>query len=204
MNPQDDELKPCPFCGSSAEVHLWSYGDILSEHYSIRCKNGHETIGYKTAEQAMEIWNRRAPDALVERCYDAIIHSAEQIEMPDGRKLADWATLMNRLRDGYIAALAVPRPERTDRDEFSLEKAENTVRQGGTELEIWLVARLKEEITHAEDIFERLMRRDEENQYLQEQLEVCKARTGTLEQQLKETQEGISQALSILLQADHE
>jgi len=41
----------------------------------------------------------------IERCYDAVIHSAEQIKMPDGRKLADWVTLMNRLRDGYIADL---------------------------------------------------------------------------------------------------
>jgi hypothetical protein len=43
---------------------------------------------------------------LVEALWDGVIDAASKITMADGRKLSDWATLMNLLRDGYNSALA--------------------------------------------------------------------------------------------------
>jgi len=50
----------------------------------------------------------RPVEALVEieNAWDAIIESAGHILMPAGEKLIEWVPLMNKLRDGFDAALA--------------------------------------------------------------------------------------------------
>lgn len=75
------ELKPCPFCGSDAEIFTISYGyeeHRLKQHYRIRCPQcgiSHETafrvdVVYSIENgavvydseliNAIEKWNRRA------------------------------------------------------------------------------------------------------------------------------------------------
>lgn len=53
------ELKPCPFCGSEAEI--WGEEDMVK----VRCSN-YECMASKIGwfdepEEAAEDWNRRAP-----------------------------------------------------------------------------------------------------------------------------------------------
>jgi len=59
----DNELKPCPFCGGIAELR--SFGvNTLKEYwvscYEHTCKINPQTGCYKTAEEAIAAWNRRA------------------------------------------------------------------------------------------------------------------------------------------------
>ena len=51
------ELKPCPFCGGKARL-------CISEYIPpwIECDCGVFTEGQNTAEEAAEMWNRRATD----------------------------------------------------------------------------------------------------------------------------------------------
>ena len=61
-----EELKPCPFCGSSAEL----FGDLGS--YYVRCQNKDcETINslYKTRAEAIYHWNSRAENCINEVVY---------------------------------------------------------------------------------------------------------------------------------------
>jgi len=64
------ELKPCPFCGSSAE----RYPDGDMEGYSVMCSGDRfrlfggdrhdcpmHTFGYSSQEEADMAWNRRTP-----------------------------------------------------------------------------------------------------------------------------------------------
>lgn len=59
-----NELKPCPFCGGEVTVDYNSYTKV----YSIGCGNAGcacnvGTLPCKTAEKAIEIWNRRTNNA---------------------------------------------------------------------------------------------------------------------------------------------
>lgn len=59
------DLKPCPFCGSKAELHK---RDVLDTSYIVECSNGtcpaSYMLGwdYETEEEAIEAWNRRVND----------------------------------------------------------------------------------------------------------------------------------------------
>ena len=75
-----NELKPCPFCGGEAKLHVSHHGDFTDIHVemitciNVRCKNcnarsemkyanGHNR-SYETAEkEAIEAWNRRIDNA---------------------------------------------------------------------------------------------------------------------------------------------
>ena len=71
-NMQDVKLKPCPFCGGEAELVC-----TTDNHHSpyVRCKYGAYLKPqcranmypwhYKTAEEAIEAWNRRAEKVAV-------------------------------------------------------------------------------------------------------------------------------------------
>lgn len=56
----DDKLKPCPFCGSKADV---SDGGYSGTRFWIHCVNNdciaHEGVTRITREAAIAIWNRR-------------------------------------------------------------------------------------------------------------------------------------------------
>lgn len=53
-----EELKPCPFCGASAEMNKGTYD---FKPYWVCCENGHG-LGKRgnSPEEAAEAWNRRA------------------------------------------------------------------------------------------------------------------------------------------------
>ena len=58
---ENEELKPCPFCGGKAYAWEWNGGARID------CENWRGTdgkehfvgIGAKTMKEAIEIWNRR-------------------------------------------------------------------------------------------------------------------------------------------------
>ncbi len=62
------ELKPCPFCGRKPSKVYESrmFGSTLIFFYvkckaaTSRCRVKPSTMMYKTAEEAIEAWNRRA------------------------------------------------------------------------------------------------------------------------------------------------
>ena len=57
---EGQELKPCPFCGSSKDVNV-KY--LLSRPYII-CDNCHAQIPcYSSYKKAVKAWNRRAENA---------------------------------------------------------------------------------------------------------------------------------------------
>lgn len=54
------KLKPCPFCGEKPKLY-----DVPEHGYQIalcECSCGSAFAGGKTAEEAAEKWNRRAPE----------------------------------------------------------------------------------------------------------------------------------------------
>ena len=71
----ETKLKPCPFCGSGAEVVKHSFWDekkkcFAYKTYSIKCNNCFaETYSfYDTEEFAIKVWNTRKPmDNIVEQ-----------------------------------------------------------------------------------------------------------------------------------------
>ena len=53
----DDELKPCPFCGSKAEIYKYSGKDYHTVWVGCsKCQVGTPRV---RVEKAIEIWNRR-------------------------------------------------------------------------------------------------------------------------------------------------
>ena len=63
--PRKDSLKPCPFCGSKAELLTMSYSG--GKVYGVFCisdleaeyQHGHFIDNYRTQEEAIDAWNRR-------------------------------------------------------------------------------------------------------------------------------------------------
>ena len=59
------ELKPCPFCGGVAEMHITDHTPSGYD-YTPRCKNpsccGRLTKKYSSKETAVAMWNRRYND----------------------------------------------------------------------------------------------------------------------------------------------
>ena len=66
-----EELKPCPFCGNknpSLERQAWNVptddgGDLWVDMWRVVCiQCAASSCSYKTADLAIEAWNRRASD----------------------------------------------------------------------------------------------------------------------------------------------
>ena len=62
---KETELKPCPFCGRSAEMYKTQHVPKGTD-YTPRCTNtsccGRLQKKYTTREAAVMMWNRRATD----------------------------------------------------------------------------------------------------------------------------------------------
>ena len=60
---EEIKLKPCPFCGSEAELLEDAYGSrrfwFVACH-AVSCKIGPHTHRCDTPQEAAELWNRRA------------------------------------------------------------------------------------------------------------------------------------------------
>lgn len=55
-----DELKPCPFCGGKAKIRSEKYWQP-NVRRNVICTNCFANTGwYKTEDEAIEAWNRRA------------------------------------------------------------------------------------------------------------------------------------------------
>lgn len=57
------ELKPCPFCGSKAEVSVMDtgYAYVWCSADEDACEFRPETFAHPSESEAAAIWNRRAP-----------------------------------------------------------------------------------------------------------------------------------------------
>ena len=55
------ELKPCPFCGGKAQIEKnEDFVDVSCK--DMFCRGWTSCLEYKTKQQAIEAWNRRAED----------------------------------------------------------------------------------------------------------------------------------------------
>ena len=50
----NEELKPCPFCGSNEEVRVTKHG-----YFGVNCICGCSLFGFETGHKAIEAWNKR-------------------------------------------------------------------------------------------------------------------------------------------------
>lgn len=65
----EEDLKPCPFCGSSAKLkeHYMNLKESSPIYFCVSCDNLKEpecprpTTPYNTKKKAIENWNRRSP-----------------------------------------------------------------------------------------------------------------------------------------------
>ena len=63
------DLKPCPFCGFSANVLSISkprksqFDKLETDHYEVRCVKCTANVRGKYRGKVIEAWNRRASDA---------------------------------------------------------------------------------------------------------------------------------------------
>jgi hypothetical protein len=86
---EEDELKPCPFCGS--EAHWYPDGDM--EGHQVMCSGKSaifggtaescptSTFGYESAEAAAKAWNTRAPVPQIPDGYALVpIEPTEEME----------------------------------------------------------------------------------------------------------------------------
>jgi Lar family restriction alleviation protein len=91
-----DNLKACPFCGSS-DVHIVkdNYGNSL---WWVACYNcGAESKPHKSIAEAVEAWNRRTPDlsAALEALAVEVDALTFQIETDEYRR--GWNSALNEI-----------------------------------------------------------------------------------------------------------
>mgnify|MGYP000911412190 CR=1 FL=1 len=87
-----DVLKSCPFCGSKPEM-LETYHKSIK--YYIICKNCNiKTYEYDYKLEAINIWNRRAKDNLINKICENKVEIMELLELRD--------SLLPKLMSGEI------------------------------------------------------------------------------------------------------
>lgn len=82
-----DELKPCPFCGSEAELRR-----LNPYYWAVDCTNkdcNAATMGYKDVGTAIAVWNRRVQVAVPNEVREAII-CLKNFGIPLGTTSGDW------------------------------------------------------------------------------------------------------------------
>jgi Lar family restriction alleviation protein len=61
------ELKPCPFCGGEAAViDNGCFVDVSCKNF--HCRGWADSLMFKSKEEAIEAWNRRAVDTPCDLC----------------------------------------------------------------------------------------------------------------------------------------
>ena len=75
---EQQQLKPCPWCGDNKQSVLWS--DMYGAY--VEC-NGCKAVGpdARSYEEAVEVWNTRAADAEVERLRAQVAQAKAAIEV---------------------------------------------------------------------------------------------------------------------------
>lgn len=53
------ELKPCPFCGSPAEIHCDEWGGFIADCSDLQCRGFESNSGETLKEDAAKAWNAR-------------------------------------------------------------------------------------------------------------------------------------------------
>ena len=56
---KDIELKTCPFCGSKANTGHWNGHKKYDNYFLVMCTHCFARTVGKTAEEAIEAWNKR-------------------------------------------------------------------------------------------------------------------------------------------------
>lgn len=83
------KLKPCPFCGGEAFVHM--LGNEIAKGYYIACDEcGAKTIVFGYEAEAIEEWNRRA-----ERTVKVIHKQETHIVTPPKSTTTAYETVVN-------------------------------------------------------------------------------------------------------------
>jgi len=120
------ELKPCPFCGSSASVGSRDFGDNPTTYYTIACDGvDRHQLDYwgDTEEEAIENWNTRS-DARIQqleaeleylnaenRCLAAVCgRYSPQLEVTeDDMEWARGVLKIDRKREGEMSEIEIHR-----------------------------------------------------------------------------------------------
>ena len=83
--PDPEDPLPCPFCGKTAKLNTGDFGEKFFTCSDDNCGGRLGTgIWFPTDEQAIEVWNRRAPIATVEAPQPIPHTSSGQITLKHG------------------------------------------------------------------------------------------------------------------------
>jgi hypothetical protein len=53
-------LLPCPFCNGKAKTRTTTFGDSMTDNYTVECENGHSLDNWSDTEiEAIGYWNDR-------------------------------------------------------------------------------------------------------------------------------------------------
>jgi Lar family restriction alleviation protein len=104
---------PCPFCGSLDLDFIGNEIEGDDHHWSILCNCSITTGGYKTKEQAIAFWNKRAPVFVV----------SEDSDMMEGDKILGIFSSAANARAKVLERFAEinPRDTRTSIEAFENE-----------------------------------------------------------------------------------
>lgn len=108
----------CPFCWSAAKLRTSTFGDSMTDYYSVECLNGH-AIDYwnEDVNAAISHWNERAwvgsnkTDALVNQLkstiseYCSLIGGDVSVENEISFHIKTYERFIKRLKNGKESTL---------------------------------------------------------------------------------------------------